>query len=62
MERFHSHLAQTLADIEFFDPDKPKQLLTRLRRLFARVRLDQMELNILRGILTAVQEKANKNK
>ena len=61
VERFHSHLAQTLADIEFFDPDKPKQLLTRLRRLFARVRLDQMELNILRGILTAVQEKANKN-
>lgn len=62
VERFHEHLAQTLADIEFFDPAKPKQLLTRLRRLFARIRLDQMELNILRGILTAVQEKASKNK
>lgn len=62
IERFHAHLAQTLADIEFFDPAKPKQLLTRLRRLFARIRLDKMEINILRGILTAAQAKANKNK
>lgn len=62
VERFHQHLAQTLADIEFFDPANPKQLLTRLRRLFARIRLDRMELNILRGILTAVQDKVNKNK
>lgn len=62
IERFHSHLSETLVDLEFFDPTQPKQLLTRLRRLFARVRLDQMELNILRGILAAVQEKVNKNK
>ena len=30
--------------------------MTRLRRLFQRARLDQMEINILRGILTAVQK------
>jgi tRNA (cytidine32/uridine32-2'-O)-methyltransferase len=29
--------------------------MTRLRRLYNRVRMDQMELNILRGVLTAVQ-------
>ena len=29
--------------------------LTRLRRLYGRVRPDQMELNILRGVLTATQ-------
>ena len=57
VERFHRHLAGVLADLEFFDPDNPKQLLTRLRRLFARVRLDQMELNILRGILSAIEQK-----
>lgn len=62
VERFHEHLAQTLADIEFFDPKNPRQLLTRLRRLFARTRLDQMEMNILRGILTAVQKKAKGGK
>ena len=60
VERFHEHLAQTLVDIDFFDPDQPKQLLTRLRRLFVRVRLDRMEINILRGILSTVQEKVKK--
>ena len=29
--------------------------MTRLRRLYNRVRLDEMELNILRGVLTAMQ-------
>jgi len=62
VERFHEHLAQTLVDIDFFNPDEPKQLLTRLRRLFVRVRLDKMEINILRGILSTVQEKIRKNK
>ena len=62
VERFHQHLAQMLADIEFFDPANPRQLLTRLRRLFGRVRLAKMELNILRGIFTEVQKKASENK
>lgn len=57
VERFYEHLSQTLAALEFFDPDNPRQLMTRLRRLFGRVRLDQMELNILRGILSEVQKK-----
>ena len=61
VERLHEHLAEALAQIGFFNPDEPKQLLTRLRRLFARIRLDKMEINILRGILTTVQEKTNKN-
>jgi tRNA (cytidine32/uridine32-2'-O)-methyltransferase len=30
--------------------------MSRLRRLFNRVRLDEMELNILRGILTETQK------
>lgn len=54
---FHEHLEQTLLDLKFYNPEEPKQLLTRLRRLFARVRMDKMEINILRGILSAVQKK-----
>ena len=54
MERFYEHLEATLTDIGFLNPAAPRQLMTRLRRLFNRVRLDQMELNILRGILTEV--------
>jgi tRNA (cytidine32/uridine32-2'-O)-methyltransferase len=56
MERFYTHLEQTLTDIEFLDPVAPRQLMSRLRRLYNRVRLDEMELNILRGILTETQK------
>jgi tRNA (cytidine32/uridine32-2'-O)-methyltransferase len=63
MEHFYTHLEQTMIDIEFLDPAAPRQLMQRMRRLFSRVRLDKMELNILRGILTDTQkwvEKARK--
>lgn len=56
MERFYTHLETTLVDIEFLDPAAPRQLMSRLRRLYGRVRLDEMELNILRGILTETQK------
>lgn len=56
MERFYTHLEQALIDIEFLDPAAPRQLMARLRRLYGRVRLDEMELNILRGILTETQK------
>ena len=39
-------------------PPIPRQLLTRLRRLFLRARPDQMEVNILRGFLKAVNQSA----
>ena len=56
LERFYLHLEQTLTAIEFLDPAAPRQLMARLRRLYGRVRLDEMELNILRGILTEAQK------
>lgn len=59
MERFYQHLEQTLIDIEFMDPKAPRQLMRRLRRLFNRVRLDEMELNILRGVLTETQKQVH---
>ena len=55
LENFHDHLAQTMAELDFYDPQNPKQLLTRMRRLFNRLRMDQMEVSILRGLLSAVQ-------
>jgi tRNA (cytidine32/uridine32-2'-O)-methyltransferase len=62
MERFYQHLEETLVQIGFLDPAAPRQLMTRLRRLYGRVRLDEMELNILRGILTETQRAAGTNK
>jgi TrmH family RNA methyltransferase len=53
MERFYSHLQAVLEDIEF--EDRTGYLMERLRRLFNRAQLDGNELNIMRGILSAVQ-------
>lgn len=54
MELFYTHLEAVLEDIRFLDPDNPRLLMRRLRRLFIRARPDKNEANILRGILAAV--------
>ena len=54
LEYFFGHLEQVLKDSEFLDPDNPRQLMRRLRRLFARAEPDKNEINILRGMLTAL--------
>jgi TrmH family RNA methyltransferase len=56
-EHFYVHLEQVLIDARFLDPDNPRRLMRRLRRLFIRAKPDKNELNILRGILTAVEKK-----
>lgn len=55
MERYFAHLQDTLERLNFIDADNPRQTVTRLRRLFNRIRMDQMELNIMRGMLTSIQ-------
>ena len=57
MEYLYEHFEQTLTDIGYLDPEKPRRLMRRIRRLFNRARLDGNEYNILRGILTAVRER-----
>lgn len=54
LERFHAHLESVLSASGFLDPDNPRQLMRRLRRLFLRAAPDQNEINILRGILAAL--------
>ena len=54
MEHFYTHLEQVMTDIEFLDTDNPRYLMRRMRRLFIRARPDKNEVNILRGLLTAI--------
>lgn len=61
MEQFYEHLEQCLEDIGFYDPEKPRRLMQRLRRLFNRAGLDENEYNILRGILAAAQVRARRD-
>jgi tRNA (cytidine32/uridine32-2'-O)-methyltransferase len=57
LDLYLEHLEAVLVQIEFLDPDNPRQLMRRLRRLYQRIQPDRMELNILRGMLSAVSKK-----
>lgn len=57
LERFYGHLEQTLLETGFIIQPHPGQVMTKLRRLFNRARPESHELNILRGILTSVQKR-----
>ena len=61
MQGFYQHLEEVLVEIGFFDATNPRKLMRRLYRLFNRAEVDEREMNILRGILTAVQESQGKN-
>ncbi|MBX9753337.1 MAG: tRNA (cytosine(32)/uridine(32)-2'-O)-methyltransferase TrmJ [Pseudomonadaceae bacterium] len=58
LERFYTHLESTLVQIGFHDPDNPRHLMSRLRRLYGRSNISKLEMNILRGILTETQKVA----
>ena len=69
VERFFAHLEEVLRQIGFFRSKQPNKLMQKLRRLYARAGLEQEEVNILRGILSATtgynaqhrQESSGKN-
>ena len=55
--RFLEHLERVMLATGFLDPQRPRRLLPKLRRLFGRVEMERDEVNILRGILDAVEKK-----
>lgn len=55
VEMYFKHLEETLTKLNFLTADNPRQTMTRMRRMYSRIRLDQMELGILRGVLTSIQ-------
>ncbi|MEO7773444.1 MAG: RNA methyltransferase [Steroidobacteraceae bacterium] len=58
MERLYEHLQRVLVEIDFRDrTPSGANLMNRIRRFLQRAELDFNEVNILRGILTAVQSK-----
>jgi TrmH family RNA methyltransferase len=60
-EGLYGHLEQAAIESEFFKPETGSKLPTRLRRLFSRVPdLEREEVNILRGLLNALQKARSK--
>lgn len=56
MERFYGHLESVLIGLEFLDPENPRQLMRRLRKLYQRAHPSRSELSILRGVLSATDK------
>lgn len=58
MQQLYAHFEQVLNEIDFKDrTESGTHLMSRIRRLLQRAELDHNEANILRGILTAVQNR-----
>jgi tRNA/rRNA methyltransferase len=60
LERFYAHLERAMIEVGFFNPAHPRKLMPRLRRLFGRARVEQEEINILRGIVASFERGASK--
>ncbi len=58
LETLLNHLEAVMTQSGFLDPDNPRQTLTRVRRLFTRVRMDTSEVAILRGLLSALEKQS----
>lgn len=61
IEGFYGHLEEVMIASRFLDPASPKRLMHRLRRLYARTRLEREEVNILRGILKSLDPRRKNN-
>jgi TrmH family RNA methyltransferase len=58
MQRLYEHLAQVMEEVDFRDRTQSgTNLMARIRRFLQRAELDRNEVNILRGLLTAVQSR-----
>jgi len=53
MELFYEHFERAIISSGFLNPDNPRNLMRRVRRLFNRAHLDENELNIMRGVLSS---------
>lgn len=57
VERYYAHLERVMVAVDFLDPLQPRRLMAKLRRLFGRAELERDEINILRGVLDAVEKR-----
>jgi tRNA/rRNA methyltransferase len=56
IEALYASGERTLVAMRILDPEMPKRLIPRLRRLFARAGLEKEEVNILRGIVARIDQ------
>lgn len=56
IQGLYDHLERIMIETQFLDPDNPRLLMRRIMRLFNRTQITANEINILRGILSALAQ------
>lgn len=54
---FYQHLRETMVLIQFLDIRHPRKMMERFRQIYNRALLDKEDINLLRGMLTATENK-----
>jgi tRNA/rRNA methyltransferase len=62
MEQFYAHLERAMLENGYLNPQHPKKLMPRIRRLFGRAQLEKEEINILRGVIKALAQPKKNSK
>lgn len=62
MQGYYDQLEMLMIESEFLNPNEPRFLMSRIRRLYGRIQISRSELNILRGILSSFQKIMTKDR
>ena len=57
VNRLITHFIEVAEELEVFNKGNPRQIGARIKRMFTRIGLDEMEVNFMRGFLSAVEKK-----
>ena len=57
VNRLIKHFTEVAEKLEVFNKGNPRQIGARIKRLFTRIGLDEMEVNFMRGFLSAIEKK-----
>ena len=57
VKRLINHFIEVSEQLEVFNKGNPRQIGARIKRMFTRIGLDEMEVNFMRGFLAAVEKK-----
>jgi len=60
LDGMYRHLESTMANIGYLNPENPRMMMTRFRRLFNRAGLAKNEVQMLRGLAAALDKAARR--
>lgn len=56
LEHMYAHLESTMVDTGYLDPENPRMMMTRFRRLFNRSSLNRSEVQLMRGLFASLDK------